>query len=258
MYTTGALVRLLHRLPSRLAAPPCGAPCRRCRLLACSRVPTRAQVPCCWSSCPVMPAQVAPQPLKKANSGRRTLGGAERHDPLALKGGALGANAHSAESGLSPADASTLLNDCSSYGKPLGGRDRLAAGLWSHREPAGQHASGFQLFGLHAAGGRRLGGADRFTGALGARARHAADLQSAGRLLRAADRAPPLLGRPPPPPPLTLPAHALLQVPTFHPTQGDAALGLDAALSQLAFQEAVEGEPAGEEQPAELPEWACA
>ena len=60
-------------------------------------------------------------------------------------------------------------------------------------------------------------------------------------------RSPALWGHPP-----------ALQVPTFQPTQGDAALGLDAALSQLAFQEAVEGEVAGEEQPAELPEWACA
>lgn len=54
---------------------------------------------------------------------------------------------------------------------------------------------------------------------------------------------------------LPLPA---VQVPTFQPTQGDAVLGLDAALSQLAFQEAAEGEAGGEEQPAELPEWACA
>lgn len=53
--------------------------------------------------------------------------------------------------------------------------------------------------------------------------------------------------------PLSLP-----QVPTFQPTQGDAALGLDAALSQLAFQDATEGEAGGEEQPAEVPEWACA
>ncbi|KAL4437217.1 hypothetical protein ABPG75_004356 [Micractinium tetrahymenae] len=49
------------------------------------------------------------------------------------------------------------------------------------------------------------------------------------------------------------------QVPTFQPTQGDAALGLDAALGQLSFQEMLaEPEPAAEEQPAELPEWACA
>lgn len=53
-------------------------------------------------------------------------------------------------------------------------------------------------------------------------------------------------------------AVAAAQVPTFQPTQGDAALGLDAALSQLAFQDATEGEAGGEEQPAELPEWACA
>ena len=57
----------------------------------------------------------------------------------------------------------------------------------------------------------------------------------------------------------------LLQVPTFQPTQGDAGLGLDASLSQLNFQEggggggnaAEGGEAALEEQPAELPEWAC-
>ena len=49
-----------------------------------------------------------------------------------------------------------------------------------------------------------------------------------------------------------------LQVPTFQPTQGDAALGLDTALSQLSFQDNVEAETAPEEQPAELPEWACA
>ena len=49
-----------------------------------------------------------------------------------------------------------------------------------------------------------------------------------------------------------------LQVPTFQPTQGDAALGLDTALSQLSFQDNVEAEAAPEEQPAELPEWACA
>ena len=53
-------------------------------------------------------------------------------------------------------------------------------------------------------------------------------------------------------------AGAAAQVPTFQPTQGDAALGLDAALSQLAFQDATEGDAGGEEQPAELPEWACA
>lgn len=51
---------------------------------------------------------------------------------------------------------------------------------------------------------------------------------------------------------------AASQVPTFQPTQGDAALGLDAALSQLNFQEPAEVEAAvEEEQPAELPEWAC-
>ena len=49
-----------------------------------------------------------------------------------------------------------------------------------------------------------------------------------------------------------------LQVPTFQPTQGDAALGLDTALSQLSFQDNVEAEAPPEEQPAELPEWACA
>ena len=55
------------------------------------------------------------------------------------------------------------------------------------------------------------------------------------------------------------PAPYFPQVPTFQPTQGDAAMGLDAALSQLNFQDALEGEPAAEaEQPAELPEWACA
>lgn len=48
-----------------------------------------------------------------------------------------------------------------------------------------------------------------------------------------------------------------LQVPTFQPTQGDAALGLDAALSELNFQDTT-GEEAAPEQPAELPEWACA
>lgn len=51
---------------------------------------------------------------------------------------------------------------------------------------------------------------------------------------------------------------AAAQVPTFQPTQGDAVLGLDAALGQLSFQEMLaESEPAAE-QPAELPEWACA
>lgn len=45
------------------------------------------------------------------------------------------------------------------------------------------------------------------------------------------------------------------QVPTFQPTQGDADLGLDAALSQLHFQDATEAE---QEAPTELPEWACA
>lgn len=56
-----------------------------------------------------------------------------------------------------------------------------------------------------------------------------------------------------------LPAACLpAQVPTFQPTQGDAALGLDAALGHLSFQEMLaEPEPAAEEQPAELPEWAC-
>lgn len=57
------------------------------------------------------------------------------------------------------------------------------------------------------------------------------------------------------------PASAFLhaQVPTFQPTQGDTALGLEAALGQLSFQEMLaEPEPAAEEQPGELPEWACA
>ena len=47
-------------------------------------------------------------------------------------------------------------------------------------------------------------------------------------------------------------------------TQGEGGaiqglgLGLDAAFSQLSFQEQVEGAEAAEEGPAELPEWACA
>lgn len=52
-------------------------------------------------------------------------------------------------------------------------------------------------------------------------------------------------------------AAAALQVPTFQPTQGDAALGLDAALGNLSFQDTAE-EAAAPEQPTELPEWACA
>lgn len=51
-------------------------------------------------------------------------------------------------------------------------------------------------------------------------------------------------------------AAAAPQVPTFQPTQGDAALGLDVALGELAFQDAAE--EAAPEQPTELPEWACA
>eukprot|EP00887_Chlorella_sp_A99_P005464 scaffold1.g5464.t1 len=40
--------------------------------------------------------------------------------------------------------------------------------------------------------------------------------------------------------------------------QNDAALGLAATFSQLSFQEPAEGEGLIDEQPAELPEWACA
>ena len=61
--------------------------------------------------------------------------------------------------------------------------------------------------------------------------------------------------------PLPLPHRRCIpapQVPTFQPTQGDAALGLDTALSQLSFQDNVEAEAVPEEQPTELPEWACA
>ncbi|EFN53127.1 hypothetical protein CHLNCDRAFT_137486 [Chlorella variabilis] len=43
------------------------------------------------------------------------------------------------------------------------------------------------------------------------------------------------------------------QVPTFQPTQGDAALGLDVALGELAFQDAAE--EAAPEQPTELPDY---
>ncbi|KAL4855832.1 Regulator of nonsense transcripts 1 [Chlorella vulgaris] len=43
------------------------------------------------------------------------------------------------------------------------------------------------------------------------------------------------------------------QVPTFQPTQGDAALGLDVALGELAFHENVE--EAAPEQPSELPDY---
>lgn len=79
----------------------------------------------------------------------------------------------------------------------------------------------------------------------------------------AADQAP--ASRPCSPRPLTAAAACRLplfplppQVPTFQPTQGDADLGLDAALSQLHFQDATEEAGAEQEQPAELPEWACA
>ena len=50
------------------------------------------------------------------------------------------------------------------------------------------------------------------------------------------------------------------QVPELQNTAEVAAAveGLTSAVGQFSFQENLDAEPAQEEQPAELPEWACA